>query len=114
VPPGPCDEPGPSVRSALWRDLAHRYPALHPAEPLALSPDPLLITFSAEAVTQRVPVASPTLSITITQYSDAELYHATPHHIVGSPLYCARLLSLQYRNAGAYLETDSANPSLPL
>jgi hypothetical protein len=105
VPTGPYAEPGSSLCASLWRTLVHSHPALHPAEPLALPPDPLLIPVSADTVTRQVRAARPTLSQAQTQCSAAEIFQAGD-----SPLHRARLLSLQCRHAGAYLDTVPVTP----
>jgi hypothetical protein len=47
APTTPCAAPGPSLCASLWRSLSHSHPLLHPAERLALPPDPSLIPVSA-------------------------------------------------------------------
>jgi hypothetical protein len=106
VPTGPYAEPGPSLCASLWRILVRRNTILHPAQPLALPPDPSLIPVPAYTVTRQVWAAPPALSQALTQCSAAELFRACD-----SPSRRARLLSLQFRHAGAYLDTVQASIS---
>jgi hypothetical protein len=80
VPTGPDAEPGPSLCASLWRTLVHSTPALHPTEPLALPPDPSLISVSADTVTLQVRAARPALSQALTHCSAAELFRADDSH----------------------------------
>jgi hypothetical protein len=109
VPTGPYVEPGPSLCASLWRSLFHSNPALHPAEPFALPPDPSLIPVPPDTVTRQVWAARPVLSLALTQCSAAELFRACD-----SPSHCACLLSLQCWHAGAYLDTVPVTPYLCL
>jgi hypothetical protein len=108
-PTAPHAVPCPSLCASLWRYFSYSHPSLHPAEPLALPPDPSFIPVSADNITQQVRVACPTLSHALTQRSAAELFNACDsrsHH--------ARLLSLQCRHTGASLDTVPVNPYLCL
>jgi hypothetical protein len=109
VPTGPYAEPGPSLCASLWRTLVHGNPDLHSAEPLALPPDPSLIPVSADTVTRKVRAARPALSQALTQCSAAQ-----PFRACDSPSHRARLLSLQCRLAGVYLDTVPVTPYLCL
>jgi hypothetical protein len=80
----PRTDPGPSLCASLWRSLSRSRPALHPAEHLALPPDPSLIPVPAEAVTWYVRVVRPTLSHALIQRSAAEL-----SQLCDSPSHCA-------------------------
>jgi hypothetical protein len=67
---------GPSLCASLWRTPVRSNPALHPAEPLALPPDPSIIPVSADTVTWQVRAARPVLSQALTQCSATELFQA--------------------------------------